>query len=60
MSDDSEHCSACLQVNRPCDLAPPYTEMARLDKAENKLIAELSAAHRAAQKVNARLVRLRK
>jgi len=60
MSDDSDHCSACLQANRACELAPPYAEMARLDKVEDKLIAELSAAHRAAQEVDARLVRLRK
>ena len=47
MSDDSEHCFACFQANRSCDLAPFYTEIARLDKAEDKLIAEFSAAHRA-------------
>ena len=53
MSSDSEHCSTCVRAGRSCELAPPYQEMERLDKVEDKLAQEMMEAE-------AKLLRLRK
>jgi hypothetical protein len=57
--ESSEHCAECIRTHRQCELAPPYTEMDRLNRLEEKLISEMSAAHRAALEVDAKLLRLR-
>jgi hypothetical protein len=53
VSDESEHCAQCLRSNRQCELAPPYRELERLDKVEERLMKEIAEA-------DAKSLRLRK
>jgi TolA-binding protein len=43
-SPTAERCEQCVRFHRSCDLAPPYTELDRLDKKEDDLSQQILEA----------------